>query len=109
METLLSIILFVFGILQIILFFKIWEMTNDVSKMRRLIESYCFKNNDNSSTEDCEINTNIKINDIVMDIKTRKEFRVKQIVNENEYECIERYGCVMYTFKRDDIKFVGSK
>lgn len=33
MEQALIIILFVFGILQIILFFKVWGMTNDVKKI----------------------------------------------------------------------------
>ena len=33
MEQVLTIILFVFGILQIILFFKVWGMTNDVKKI----------------------------------------------------------------------------
>lgn len=31
--TFLSIIFIVFGVLQIILFFKLWGMTNDVSKL----------------------------------------------------------------------------
>lgn len=34
---LVSIIIIVFGILQIILFFKIWGMTNDVKKIRKAI------------------------------------------------------------------------
>jgi hypothetical protein len=32
-----SIVIIVFGILQIILFFKLWEMTNDVKKIRKAI------------------------------------------------------------------------
>jgi malonyl CoA-acyl carrier protein transacylase len=39
MLELTSIVLFVFGILQIILFFKVWGMTNDISKMRELMEA----------------------------------------------------------------------
>jgi malonyl CoA-acyl carrier protein transacylase len=39
MSELISIVLFIFGILQIILFFKLWGMTNDVSKMRKLMEA----------------------------------------------------------------------
>ena len=35
METLLSIIFIVFGVLQIILFFKIWGMTNDIREMKK--------------------------------------------------------------------------
>ena len=33
MDVLLSIVLLVFGILQVILFFKIWGMTNDIAEM----------------------------------------------------------------------------
>lgn len=36
MIALLSIICIVFGILQIILFFKIWGMTNDIKKIRSM-------------------------------------------------------------------------
>lgn len=38
MIELLSIVMLVFGILQIILFFKIWGMTNDISRIRSIIE-----------------------------------------------------------------------
>ena len=40
MDVLLSIVLLVFGILQVILFFKIWGMTNDVCKIRELLENF---------------------------------------------------------------------
>lgn len=39
MTEFLSIVLIVFGVLQIILFFKIWGMTNDVAKIKDLLES----------------------------------------------------------------------
>lgn len=35
---LVSIVIIVFGILQIILFFKIWGMTNDIKEIKNLIE-----------------------------------------------------------------------
>lgn len=35
MATILSFVVLVFGILQIILFFKVWKMTDDVSSMKR--------------------------------------------------------------------------
>lgn len=38
MEVFISLIIIVFGILQIILFFKLWGMTNDV---RLLTEHFC--------------------------------------------------------------------
>ena len=34
----LTIILLIFGVLQIILFFKVWGMTNDVSKIQQRLE-----------------------------------------------------------------------
>lgn len=35
METVLLVVVLVFAILQIILFFKVWGMTNDVDKIRK--------------------------------------------------------------------------
>lgn len=46
METTLnivSIIIIVFGILQIILFFKVWGMTNNVSEMKNMMELFLRK------------------------------------------------------------------
>lgn len=39
MIDLLTIILLVFGVLQIILFFKIWGMTNNVNKIKEKLET----------------------------------------------------------------------
>ena len=36
-----SIVIIVFGILQIILFFKLWGMTNDVKKIRKTKKRGC--------------------------------------------------------------------
>ena len=109
MDVLLSIVLLVFGILQVILFFKIWGMTNNVCKIRELMENYTQNNTNNSSKEVVEECDNIEVNDFVMEIKTQKEFKVKQIIGENKFECIERYGCVIYTFKKDEIKLIGKQ
>lgn len=38
METFVALIIVVFGVLQIILFFKLWGMTNDV---RKLTKQFC--------------------------------------------------------------------
>ena len=43
------------------------------------------------------------------EIKTQKEFKVKQIIGENKFECIERYGCVIYTFNKDEIKLISKQ
>ena len=46
---------------------------------------------------------------IIIDLKSCKEFRVKDVVGDNEFECMERYGGVFYTFKRDEIKLVSKQ
>jgi len=37
MEVLIGIVVVIFGILQIILFFKLWGMTNDVSEIKNFL------------------------------------------------------------------------
>lgn len=39
METILAIIFVVFGVLQIILFFKVWSMTDDVKSIKNILSS----------------------------------------------------------------------
>lgn len=39
MYTFLSVILIIFGILQIILFFKLWGMTNDIRRISEKLVS----------------------------------------------------------------------
>lgn len=52
MYEFLSIILIVFGILQIVLFFKVWGMTNDVKKIKEIAQE-----GDNSSWDTAKIET----------------------------------------------------
>lgn len=54
-------------------------------------------------------NAKIEVGDIIIDLKSCKEFRVKDVVGDNEFECMERYGGVFYTFKRDEIKLVSKQ
>lgn len=42
MTELLSIVLLIFGVLQIILFFKVWSMTNDVKKLKEELTA-CYR------------------------------------------------------------------
>ena len=41
MEGFVALIIIIFAILQIILFFKLWQMTNDTAKIKRMLD---FKN-----------------------------------------------------------------
>ena len=96
-SVLYFVIVIISGIFQVILFFKIWDMTNNVSKIKSLLENYSL----NKTTDN---NAYIGVGDYVMEIKTRKEFKVIRIIAPNVFECMERYGsCVFYTFNRNEI------
>ena len=63
-----SIVIIVFGILQIILFFKLWGMTNDVKKIRKTIspnksEDSININETSVTPSDIEIIDNFPISD----------------------------------------------
>lgn len=62
MIEILSIILLIFGVLQIILFFKIWGMTDDIKDIRnKYINS---QQNDAKQPNDGIANNNESTNDI---------------------------------------------
>lgn len=92
----LTIVLLIFGVLQIILFFKVWGMTNDV---KRLANKFCTNDNNLSNTNDlveipCDSipdntpdeDVEIYIGDKVIRRKDSKEMVVDRIV-------FGKYGC----------------
>lgn len=86
MYEFLSIVLIVFGVLQIILFFKMWGMTNDVDKIKNKILS---SNDDNNVIIDAQIRA--------LDGKAKEAFDLyKQAFFLNVIELynqtIEQYG-----------------
>lgn len=85
--NILSIILLVFGVLQIILFFKLWGMTNDISRMRSIMEEH-LNNIDNNSIElkDNKGYKGIKVEDLVVELKTERQMKVTNII-DGKYEC----------------------
>lgn len=122
MEGLLTFtgcIIIVFGILQIILFFKIWGMTNDVSRIKDLLESkrpnsYLVEssvttnmqeNNVSLSGEDENTKTpcNINIGDSIIRLSDGKKMVVDSIDN-NQYFCKVSFMEGYKYFQRDEIK-----
>ena len=107
METLYLILAIVWSILCIILFFKIWGMTNDVKEIKdHLLYSQTMER-DNASLEQ-QKNTlsqvtiqDIKVGDKVVDIDSEETLRIVKILN-NEY-CI----CQMWDLREK--KFPISK
>lgn len=91
----ISTIMFVLGIFQIVLFFKLWRMTDNVSKIRKTIEMH-YK----SDVKD------ILVGDIVQERKTQKKFSVVRTVGKRHFECKEMNGDTLCILNKDDIKLI---
>lgn len=96
-----SIIIIVFGVLQIILFFKIWGMTNDVRDIKRSF--YKVVNNDTRISETKLVQKMYNVDDLVIDIETGKQMRIKAITADGKYSCY-RNGGTTYVGEFDDDK-----
>lgn len=86
MSELISIILAAFGILQIILFFKLWGMTNDVKEMKNMMRSY--SNKMKTPIENTERKNGILEKDaLVVDLKTEKQMKISELLANGKYKC----------------------
>lgn len=86
MELITSIILLVFAVLQIILFFKIWGMTNDV---RTIKDSLLTR--EVSTHQTTPKNTSLlNVGDLVVN-KEGKQMRIKEI-QDGKYACYTNGG-----------------
>ena len=91
MGIITNIIIITFGILQIILFFKIWGMTNDIKQIKnKYLSSDKFKR----ATTPSDQSTKFKVGDLVIDIKTDKQMRIKDITEEGKYSCYINSGTI---------------
>ena len=87
--------LLVWGILNIILFFKIWRMTNDVSTMKNIILA--------ANTSDI----NIKVGDFVYSFRHNKVCMVRNIRKEDRpYECISFDTAERFYLKEEEIVLI---
>lgn len=114
MYEFLSIVLIVFGVLQIILFFKMWGMTNDVSKIKDLLEMRITKENAGSINSETDIKpskekvkitlpNDLNIGDDVIRLSDGKNMIVDSI-DDGQYFCkgSSTEGCSYY--RREEIE-----
>ena len=113
MDVLLSIVLLVFGILQVILFFKIWGMTNDIAEMNarfkaiypteeeKKINTLIEKQNSTDETKSEAINNTKKLNvgDNVIYEPMNRKMIIKEITKEGlliciSYKAMKRLRCL---------------
>lgn len=83
MGALLSLVAVLFGILQIILFFKIWGMTNDIREIKEKYLSSTDPQKSVSPAQPSEFN----VGELVVHIKTNKQMRIKEITEDGKYSC----------------------
>ena len=101
MSTLISIILVVFGILQIVLFFKLWGMTNDI---RDIKNKYLESNITNNVEAKNNLNLKYELNELVVEIKTGRQMRIKEY-KDNKYSCYINSGATFVgDFEESEIR-----
>ena len=87
-SLLLYIILFVFSILQIILFFKIWEMTNNVAEIKKFLVNKNFSMSNNSIKKDYPDQDNSNLSRRVKRLSDGKLMLIQYMIGDN-YVCID--------------------
>lgn len=109
-----SVVMIVFGVLQIILFFKMWGMTNNVSRITRILESKIThpqepttnktdSRNEQTAYSEIELPNDIAIGSSVIRLLDGKRMIVDSIEN-GKYFC---KGSMMEGYKyyeREEIK-----
>ena len=89
MDVIIGLIGLVIGILNIILFFKIWGMCNNVSKIYKIIENEQMK-------KIAEIKENFKdvfcVGDLVVSKENGKQMRISKILDNGKFECCSNGG-----------------
>ena len=83
MGTFFGFIAALFAVLQIVLFFKIWGMTNDIREIKERYLSSTTSPKKKMPTQPTEFN----IGELVVEIKTNKQMRIKEITEDGKYSC----------------------
>ena len=90
-EFFIALLGIAWGILSIILFFKIWVMTNDVKSIKDYLLSSHTTQLVSSKTE--SINTTksdeLKVDDFVYSYSKERRVLIKEIVGKGVYRCVD--------------------
>lgn len=101
METLIAILAIIWSILSIILFFKIWGMTNDVSEIRY----YLISQNKTKKELESSSNNKFKVGDIVINENDNNELIVMDAYHDATYNCCDfKTGELIGIFSEDKLK-----
>lgn len=94
----IGIVIIVFGILQIILFFKFWGMTNDIREIRN---QYINKSETYNTNDDIIINKSVKH-------KVSGKILIAKFYDNDTYKyvCYSEQGIFENRFSKDDLIFL---
>ncbi|MCC8172671.1 MAG: hypothetical protein LIP00_13030 [Parabacteroides sp.] len=100
MLTFTGLVVIVFGILQIILFFKIWRMTDDIREIKNKYlnagesgETASPADSSPLPNKDKTENATFETGELVIRISDGKQMRIKECSN-NKYSCYTNNGTV---------------
>lgn len=103
----------VFGILNIVLFFKIWGMTNDVSIMRNNMGEDVSRIRDvleriyySKSRDKVDSSTKIELYSWIKAINPNQDFQIMEIIDENTFVCVNKKFPNGLKLRRANIEFV---
>ena len=96
--TVLFLVVLVFGVLQIILFFKIWGMTNNVAAIRRQLE----RKAEDSDSRNIPTPGNMEVGATVVCIDTEDQHKITSISEDGKFVCAKA-GIEIGSFSRDQL------
>lgn len=95
--AIIGIVMLVFGILQIVLFFKLWGMTNDVGQIKYLLSNLSTQNAaaikkpqdlEQTSSEQ-KVVGEWPVGTLVVHTATWQQMRIKEITPDHKYVCTQ--------------------
>lgn len=95
--TFSGIVIIAFGILQIILFFKIWGMTNDIKEIKNKYLS-------EGTTIPPKITTNFSVGSIATERKTGRKVSIAEINRDGTYKCYVDGGIFFGNLKEEELR-----
>lgn len=110
MEVLIILLYLIFGILSLILFFKVWGMTNDIDKILTLLKNEIKRKElkDNNPVEgitenDTVFDATINVGDIIRLKTNGTRYKVDDIDNETYY-CRDMVMGNLFKYKEFEIE-----
>ena len=104
----LYVIMLVWGILNIILFFKLWGMINDICDIKELLYKVYPQNNSSAdyriNTSNRKVESKFNLNDIVVCPSYDGELKIFDYMGNGEYNCHDaKTGAKAGFFKEEDL------